>query len=239
MKRALLFVPLLLAVGGLGLVLHEMISIPVAEATAIGGGKPGAAGARGATGPTGPAWTTSAEARAAITDETGTGGAMVFATAPAITTMTASALGSTPAISASAVGLSAQAIVGTSANGAGLYGVVGSGSGSQGSGVSGSASSGNGVVGSCTTGIGVFGSASGAGTAVNADVTSATGAGIAIRVRLTDNSPTQAPIQIEAIDTDPAACVVGDIALCGGSAGCGGAVALRCCTAANTWGNCN
>ncbi len=47
-------------------------------------GSNGSNGTNGATGPTGPAWTTSAEARASITDETG-GGAMVFAAAPALT----------------------------------------------------------------------------------------------------------------------------------------------------------
>jgi hypothetical protein len=46
-----------------------------------GGGATGPTGATGATGPTGPAWTTSAEARSAISDETGTG-AMCFATSP-------------------------------------------------------------------------------------------------------------------------------------------------------------
>jgi hypothetical protein len=48
-----------------------------------GTGGTGATGAAGATGPTGPAWTTSAEARASISDETGTG-AMCFATAPTL-----------------------------------------------------------------------------------------------------------------------------------------------------------
>ena len=228
MKRALLFVPLLLAVGGLGFVLHEMVSIPVAEATAIGGGRTGAAGARGATGPTGPAWTTSAEARAAITDETGTGGAMVFATAPTVTTMTASASGSTPAISASAVGLSAHAIVGTSANGAGLYGVVGTGSGSVGSGVNGTASSGSGVVGSCTTGVGVQGTATSSGSAI---VATATAGGMPLTLNGDTTSPAVGQIRMPVLDTNPTSCQVGDVFMFTGGV-------LRVCTATTpTWVN--
>lgn len=78
-----------------------------------------------------------------------------------------------------------------------------------------------------------------AGSGVVAECTSATGACVALDVRVTDNSPTQAPIKFEALSADPAACVVGDLFLCDGSAGCGTAVKLRCCTAVNTWGNCN
>ncbi len=62
-----------------------------------------------------------------------------------------------------------------------------------------------------------------------------TATGIALTVNGDTTNPARAPIYIAPANNNPAACAVGEVFVCDGSAGCGSAVAIRLCTATNTW----
>lgn len=106
-------------------------------------GSAGATGPSGATGPTGPDWTTSAQAIASITDETGSG-AMVFATSPTLVTpalgvataTTITQSGSTTWGAKFVSGSSTDpGVLGWSTNGLSSFGVHGEGRGANGGGL--------------------------------------------------------------------------------------------------------
>lgn len=101
-------------------------------------GPTGPTGAPGATGPTGPAWTTSAEARASITDEVGTGAALFCSTSAELATALSDETGSgggfvratsptitTPTLNGTvqinSVGVTALSITANAASGHGVY----------------------------------------------------------------------------------------------------------------------
>lgn len=260
MRKALLFLPLALLCSLFGYALHEMVHVPPAFASGIGGG--GGTGTAGPTGPTGPAWTTSAEARASMSDESGTG-AMLFAGGD-IGTATGTRLTLTQGVSA---------VTGTFTNGititrstAGVA-VTGTGNGGNaGASFTGGASTGgHGVIGTpgLTSGCGVYGqglnSASsytvcgfGAGSVGNGGSFStaqgnavlatasttgtavnatATAGGIALSINGDTTSPAVGQIRMPVLDTNPTSCQVGDMFMFTGGV-------LRVCTATTpTWVN--
>lgn len=160
-------------------------------------------------------------------------------------TITASGVNAT-ALSAVGVGTGAAAYFkGGSGNGAGVTiesqgGASHTGlsvtNGGSGWAVFSSATAGRGVYGTASTGTGVYAGCTGAGTALTAINTNT---GLAAIFTSDTTAPSQGTIRLTPVNADPTACTVGDVVMCDGSAGCGSAVKLRCCTATNTWGDCN
>lgn len=179
-------------------------------------GSNGSNGTNGATGPTGPAWTTSAEARASITDETGSG-AMVFAAGPTFTGVIQgdrATFTSTSGSAITAVGLTTGNGIVATGGSSNSTAVVGTGGGSNGSGGSftGGSLNGIGVVGRGTgnqVGGDFQGNGTGAGiiTRGNASNTALTATNTAgyftLRIISDSTAPVQAAVRWETQDAQP------------------------------------